>query len=56
MRARQQLLRALVNEIVVDVDEQAREIVLVIHWRGGQHSLLRVPKPRSGVTRVPNVG
>jgi DNA invertase Pin-like site-specific DNA recombinase len=48
MRARQQLLRALVNEIVVDVDEQAREIVLVIHWRGGQHSLLRVPKPRSG--------
>ena len=48
MRARQQLLRALVNEIVVDVDEQVREIVLVIHWRGGQHSQLRIPKPRSG--------
>lgn len=48
MRVRQQLLRTLVNEIVVDVDEEAREIVLVIHWRGGQHSLLRVPKPRSG--------
>ncbi len=48
MRARQQLLRSLVNEIVVDVDEEAREVVLVIHWRGGQHSMLRVPKPRSG--------
>jgi len=48
MRARQQLLRALVNEIVVDVDEEAREVVLVIHWRGGQHSMLRVSKPRSG--------
>jgi len=48
MRTRQQLLRTLVNEIVVDVDEQAREVVLVIHWRGGQHSMLRVPKPRSG--------
>jgi len=47
-RARQQLLRSLVNEIVVDVDEKAREIVLVIHWRGGQHSQLRVAKPRSG--------
>lgn len=47
-RARQQLLRALVNEIVADVDERTREIVLVIHWRGGQHSELRVPKPRSG--------
>jgi hypothetical protein len=47
-RAQQQLLRALVNEIVADVDERTREIVLVIHWHGGQHSELRVPKPRSG--------
>lgn len=48
MRARQQLLCALVNEIVVDVDEQVREIAPVIHWRGGQHSRLRIPKPRKG--------
>jgi hypothetical protein len=31
MRCRQQLMRALVNEITVDIDEQAREIVLIIH-------------------------
>ena len=48
MRARQQLLRALTVNIVVDVDDQAREVVLVIHWRGGQHSELRVRKPRTG--------
>jgi excisionase family DNA binding protein len=48
MRARQQLLRALIVNIVVDVDDQAREVVLVIHWRGGQHSELRVRKPRAG--------
>ena len=48
MRARQQLLRALVVNIVVDVDDQAREVVLAIHWRGGQHSELRVRKPRAG--------
>jgi len=47
-RTRQRLLRALVNDIVVDVDEEAREVVLVIHWRGGQHSKLRVQKPRTG--------
>jgi len=47
-RTRQQLLRALVQDIVVDIDEQAREVVLVIHWHGGQHSELRVAKPRSG--------
>src|ERR1700727_2985244 len=29
MRCRQQLVRALVNEIIVDIDESAREIVLI---------------------------
>lgn len=48
MRTRQQLLRTLVNEITADIDEGAREIVLIIHWKGGQHSELRLCKPRSG--------
>ena len=48
MRTRQRLVRALITEIVVDVDEAAGEIVLVIHWKGGQHSELRVRKPRTG--------
>lgn len=48
MRARQRLLRALVTDIIADVDEQAREVILTIHWRGGQHSQLRVRKPKSG--------
>lgn len=48
MRARQQLLRTLVKDIVADVDDATREIVLTIHWRGGQHSQVKVVKPRSG--------
>jgi len=48
MRARQRLLRALVADIIADVDEAVREVVLTIHWRGGQHSQLRVRKPKSG--------
>jgi hypothetical protein len=48
MRCRQQLVRALVNEVVVDIDEATREIVLIIHWKGGQHSELRLRKPRTG--------
>lgn len=48
MRARQQLLRTLVKDIVADVDDATREVVLTIHWRGGQHSQLRVVKPRTG--------
>src|ERR1700732_2220535 len=48
MRTRQRLVRALITEIVVDIDEAAGEIVLVIHWKGGQYSELRVHKPRTG--------
>ncbi len=48
MRTKQRLVRVLVEEIVVDVEDSSREVVLVIHWRGGQHSELRVRKPRPG--------
>ena len=48
MRTRQRLVRALITEIVVDIDAMAGEIVLVIHWKGGVHSELRVRKPRTG--------
>jgi excisionase family DNA binding protein len=47
-RTRQRLVRALITDIVADVDEATREVVLVIHWRGGAHSELRVRKPKSG--------
>ena len=48
MNVKQRLLRTLVEEIVVNVDEPRREIVLTIHWKGGQHSELRVHKPLAG--------
>ncbi|MGH7105135.1 MAG: recombinase family protein, partial [Acetobacteraceae bacterium] len=48
MRARQQLLRALIVEIVATYDKATRDITLTIHWRGGQHSELKVQKPRAG--------
>jgi hypothetical protein len=47
-RTRQRLVRALIEEIAVDVDDTTREVVLVVHWRGGQHSELRVRKPTTG--------
>jgi hypothetical protein len=48
MRARQQLLRALIVDIVVQYDATTRDITLTIHWRGGQHSQVKVQKPRTG--------
>jgi DNA invertase Pin-like site-specific DNA recombinase len=47
-RTKKRLLRALIREIVVDVDEQNSEIVLLIHWKGGVHTPLRLPRRRRG--------
>jgi hypothetical protein len=48
MRSRQQLVRALITDIIAEVDEKAGEVIFTIHWQGGQHSELRVRKPRTG--------
>src|ERR1051326_407326 len=47
-RTKKRLLRALIREIVVDLDEQTCEVVLLIHWKGGQHTPLRLPRRRRG--------
>lgn len=48
MRTRQQLVRALIVDIIADVDETTHEVILTIHWQGGQHSQLRIRKPKTG--------
>jgi DNA invertase Pin-like site-specific DNA recombinase len=45
---KQRIVRILVEELVVDVDEEKQEIVLLIHWAGGRHSELRVSKRGTG--------
>jgi DNA invertase Pin-like site-specific DNA recombinase len=48
---KQRLVRAVVEEIIADIDEATSEILLVIRWRGGQHSELRARKPGTGEHR-----
>jgi len=47
-RTKKRLLRALIREIVVDIDEQTSEVVVLIHWKGGVHTPLRLPRRRRG--------
>ncbi len=47
-RIRKRILRALIEEIVVDLDEGASEVVLTIHWKGGVHGERRIPGRRRG--------
>jgi hypothetical protein len=51
MRLKQRIVRILIREIVADVEEKSREVVLVIHWAGGRHSELRVKKSETGRSR-----
>lgn len=51
MRLKQRLVRILIEEVVVDVDEKNSEIILVIHWSGGRHSEIRVKKNEIGKHR-----
>jgi DNA invertase Pin-like site-specific DNA recombinase len=48
LRLKKRIIRTLVEEIVVDIDVDRSEVELVIHWKGGVHSLLRVPRQRRG--------
>src|SRR5260370_25497647 len=48
MRLKQRIIHILIEEIVADLDESSREIILLIHWAGGRHSELRVKKYEIG--------
>jgi hypothetical protein len=48
VRVKKRLVRTLIHEIVVNTDPEAGEVILVIHWTGGVHTELRVPRRRRG--------
>jgi hypothetical protein len=45
---KKRIVRMLIQEVVADVESSAGEIVLVIHWKGGLHTEVRVPRRRRG--------
>jgi hypothetical protein len=47
-RLKKRIVRTLIHEVVADIDDAASEIVLVVHWVGGAHSEMRLPKRRRG--------
>jgi DNA invertase Pin-like site-specific DNA recombinase len=47
-RLKKRIVRTLIHEVIADLDTEKSEIVLVIHWKGGIHTELRVPRRRRG--------
>jgi DNA invertase Pin-like site-specific DNA recombinase len=48
VRLKKRIVRTLIHEIIIDVDAAAGELILVIHWKGGVHTELRLPRRRRG--------
>ena len=48
MVLKKKIARTLINEIVVDLDEAAQALQMIIHWHGGCHTAVSLPKPQSG--------
>jgi len=47
-RLKKRIVRTLIEEVIADVDSNAAEIILHIHWKGGAHTELRLPRRRRG--------
>jgi hypothetical protein len=47
-RLKKRIVRTVIHEVVADIDAGAAEIVLMIHWMGGVHTELRLPRRRKG--------
>jgi len=47
-RARQRLVRLLIEEVVIDIDAEKNEFVLLLHWIGGRHTEVRLARRKTG--------
>jgi DNA invertase Pin-like site-specific DNA recombinase len=47
-RLKKRIVRTVIEEVIADIDADAGEIVLIIHWVGGAHTQLRLPRRRRG--------
>jgi DNA invertase Pin-like site-specific DNA recombinase len=47
-RLKKRIVRTVIHEVIADIDTDAGEIVLLIHWMGGAHTELRLPRRRHG--------
>jgi hypothetical protein len=55
-RLKKRIVRTIIHEVVADINDAAAEIVLVVHWIGGVHSEMRLPRRRRGQRNSTSAG
>jgi len=51
-RLKKRIVRTLIKEVLADIDVEASEVVVTVHWQGGVHTELRLPRRRRGQSSV----
>jgi DNA invertase Pin-like site-specific DNA recombinase len=52
VRLKKRIVRTLIKEVLADIDVEASEVVITVHWQGGLHTELRLPRRRRGQSRA----
>jgi hypothetical protein len=52
LHIKQRIIRTLIEEIVVDIDQTANQVVMLVHWPGGQHTELASRNRRPANTTI----
>lgn len=47
-KLKKRIVRTVIREVVAELDDEASEIVLLVHWVGGAHTEIRLPKRQRG--------
>jgi hypothetical protein len=47
-RLKKRIVRTVIHEVIADIDSEAAEIVLIVHWIGDVHTEMRLPRRRRG--------
>jgi hypothetical protein len=55
MELKKRIIRTVIHEIVVSLDEQTQVLHFVIHWNGGSHTEFFMDKPMSTVGKTTDV-
>lgn len=47
-RTKQRITRILIQEVIIDLDDTSDEVIVIIHWNGGRHTEVRIPRVKTG--------
>lgn len=49
IETKKKIIRTVVEEVIVNLDDEKEMLRFIIHWAGGTHTQIEMPKPPSGI-------